>query len=64
MYKIDLIKNKRYKLCTCGVSKILPFCDNEHREHNEKNNTNYKSIKITPNSNISINVTSKKMEFK
>ena len=28
------------------MSKMLPFCDNSHRLLNEKNGTNYKSIKI------------------
>ena len=28
------------------MSKVLPFCDNSHRLFNEKNGTNYKSIKI------------------
>jgi len=60
MYKIDLKKNKRYKLCSCGVSKSLPFCDNEHRVFNVKNNTKFKSVKIIPNCDVTINVESKK----
>ncbi len=60
MYKIDLKKNKRYKLCACGVSKSLPFCDNEHRNYNKKNNTKFNSLKITPDCNVSVKMESKK----
>ena len=60
MYKIDLKKKKQYKLCTCGVSKSLPFCDDEHRNFNKKNNTEFKSLKITSDYNVSIKVESKK----
>ena len=44
--KVIMKAGRRYKLCTCGVSKILPLCDDSHRELNEKEGTNYKSIKI------------------
>ena len=60
MYKIDFKKNKRYKLCSCGISNSLPFCDNEHRGYNEKNSTNFKSIKITPDCDVVVKVESKK----
>ena len=39
MRKIKLYKGKKYSICSCGLSKILPFCDNEHRPYNEKNGT-------------------------
>ena len=36
----------KVKLCTCGHSKTLPYCDDSHREVNEKEGTSYKSLKI------------------
>ena len=60
MYKVELKKNKRYKLCSCGVSKSLPFCDNQHRKYNEINNTDYKSIKISSSNDIEIDLESSK----
>ena len=46
MKKIKLHKGRKYSICSCGTSKVLPFFDNSHRSYNEKNSTNYKSIKI------------------
>ena len=57
--EIKLKSGKRYKICSCGVSQTLPFCDNAHREFNTANNTEYKSLKITPDSDTMIEVTSK-----
>ena len=57
--KVIMKAGRRYKLCTCGESKILPFCDDSHRELNEKEGTNYKSIKIAPEEDATISVTSK-----
>ena len=56
--EIKLKAGKRYKICSCGLSQILPFCDNAHREFNAANNTEYKSVKITPDSDTIIEVTS------
>ena len=56
--EIKLKAGKRYKICTCGLSQTLPFCDNAHREFNAKNETEYKSIKITPDRDVVIQVTS------
>ena len=56
--EIKLKAGKRYKICSCGFSKTLPFCDNTHREFNAANNTEYKSVKITPDSDTIIEVTS------
>ena len=56
--EIKLKAGRRYRICSCGLSKTLPFCDNAHREFNAINNTEYKSIKITPNSDNIIEVTS------
>ena len=52
MKKIKLYKGKKYSICSCGLSKNIPFCDNEHREHNKKNGTNYKSVKIVTEEKI------------
>ena len=30
--KIELKKDKRYSICTCGLSNIMPYCDGNHRE--------------------------------
>ena len=57
--EIKLKAGKRYKICSCGLSQTLPYCDNAHREFNDKNKTEYKSVKITPDSNTIIEVTSK-----
>ena len=43
---IKLKKNIKCSICSCGVSKKLPYCDNSHRNYNKINNTNYKSLKI------------------
>ena len=40
------------------LSKTIPFCDNEHRNHNKKYATNYKSVKIIPAENVLIEVNS------
>ena len=45
--EIKLKTGKRYKICSCGLSQTLPFCDNAHRKFNSNNGTNYKSVKIT-----------------
>ena len=56
--KIKILTNKKYSICSCGLSKKLPFCDNTHREYNTENNSNYKSVKITSNKNIELDITS------
>ena len=64
MFEIKLEKNKKYKFCSCGVSKTLPFCDNKHRQLNSINNFEFKSIKITPKENITLSLESKKWLLK
>ena len=56
--KIKLKAGKKYNICSCGLSQTLPFCDNAHREFNAANNTEYKSVKITPDSDTIIEVAS------
>ena len=46
--KVKLFEGKRYSFCSCGLSKNLPYCDNAHRVYNEKQGTDYKSLKILP----------------
>ena len=56
--KIKLSKEKTYIICTFGLSKKLPLCDNNHRKTNKINNTNYKSVKITPRKDAIIDINS------
>jgi len=56
--EIKLKAGKKYSICSCGHSKSLPFCDNAHREFNAANDTEYKSMKITPEADTIIEVTS------
>ena len=58
MKKIKLKKQIKYSICTCGISKKMPFCDNSHRDYNSKNNTNYKSLEIIPDRDVEINISS------
>ena len=55
---MKLSKNMKYSFCTCGLSETLPICDHSLREYNLKNNTNYKSLKITPDSDVNVEVKS------
>ena len=57
---IKLKAGKKYSICSCGLSEALPFCDNTHRQFNAENGTDYKSVKITPDNDTTIIVTSSK----
>jgi len=56
--EINLKAGKKYSICSCGFSKILPYCDNAHREYNANNGTGYKSVKIILDKDTTIKVTS------
>ena len=56
---LELKAGKGYEFCTCGDSDSLPYCDNNHRELNEMKGTAYKSVKLFPESDITISVYSK-----
>ena len=60
--KIKLKAGKKYSICSCGFSNVLPFCDNTHREHNSAHKTEYKSVKISPEKDALIRVTSSRWE--
>lgn len=56
--KIKLEAGKKYSFCTCGKSKCLPFCDDEHKKLNEEEGTSYKSLKIIPKEDTEIEISS------
>ena len=58
MYKVLLKKNTKYSICSCGLSKVMPFCDNAHRLFNDESNSEFKSIKITPDKDVSVMLSS------
>ena len=58
MKTVTLHKGKKYSICSCGLSKALPFCNNAHREFNAKNGANYKSVKITPKETVKVELNS------
>ena len=55
---IKLKAGKKYSICSCGLSKSLPFCDNTHREFYAANGIEYKSVKITSEKDTIIELTS------
>ena len=52
--KIQLKGGRRYSFCTCGKSKVLPYCDGVHKELNERKGSNYKSFKLFPHSDAEV----------
>ena len=64
MKEIELQKDKKYSICCCGLSKTLPFCDHAHRYYNEKNGTNYKSVKIIADETVTVNMDSSTWNIK
>ena len=55
-YNIFLKKDVRKSICSCGMSNVMPYCDNAHRLFNENNNCSYKSIKLISNKDVSVSV--------
>tara|TARA_B100000686_G_C15812137_1_gene489479 strand:+ start:145 stop:354 length:210 start_codon:yes stop_codon:yes gene_type:complete len=55
--RIKIKKNVKYSICSCGYSKKIPYCDNQHRIYNQKNNMNYKSVKIYATEDTEIELT-------
>ena len=64
MKEIELQKDKKYSICSFGLSKTLPFCDHAHREYNEKNGANYKSVKIIADETVTVNMDSSTWNIK
>ena len=56
MKKIKVEKGRVYSVCSCGKSKVIPTCDNSHRECNEQKDTNYKSVKVWSKKNTELYV--------
>ncbi len=49
-FELKLEAGKSYKICTCGNSRIMPLCDNSHRNlSNYKDNPSLRSLKICSN---------------
>ena len=61
--EIILKEGKKYSICSCGLSDSLPFCDNTHRQFNAENGTDYKSVKITPDNDSLIEVSSNRWKL-
>ena len=57
--RIELKGGRKYKICTCGTSKDLPYCDDSHRVLNEEKGTSYKSLKIWPTEDTVLHLLSK-----
>ena len=53
---ISIQKNKKYSICSCGLSLKLPFCDNKHRDYNSKHSCSYKSVKLISESDVDIKI--------
>mgnify|MGYP001163790976 CR=1 FL=1 len=60
--EIKLKSEKKYSICSCGLSRSLPFCDNSHREFNANSGMEYKSVKITSTKDTTIKVTSSRWQ--
>jgi len=57
--KVELKAGQKCSICTCGTSKNLPFCDESHRNVNEEKGTSYKSLKIWPQEDITLELLSR-----
>ena len=52
--RVNLKAGKKYAICSCGHSKIMPYCDHSHRDLNEEKGTSYKSVKIYTETDIAV----------
>ena len=59
---IKLKAGKKYSICSCGLSEVLPFCDNTHRTLYAANGIDYKSVKIISEKDTDIEITSSRWE--
>jgi len=57
--KVVLKAGQKFSVCTCGHSKVLPLCDDTHKEINEEKGTSYRSLKIWPKEDITLDLFSK-----
>ena len=60
--EIKLIADKKYSICSCGLSGVLPFCYNTHRTFYAANSIEYKSVKIISEKDTDIEITSSRWE--
>tara|TARA_B100000214_G_C23967594_1_gene628535 strand:+ start:1961 stop:2173 length:213 start_codon:yes stop_codon:yes gene_type:complete len=43
---VKIKSNAKCSICTCGKSKSMTYFDNENRQYNKNNSSNYKSLKV------------------
>ena len=56
--EVEVKAGKKYSFCTCGQSKVKPYCDNSHKAYNEQTGSHYRSFKVFPDVDGIINVSS------
>jgi CDGSH-type Zn-finger protein len=56
--EVHLKAGKTYSWCTCGLSRVQPFCDSEHKklgyEENGELKLPFRSLKYTPEKDESV----------
>jgi len=62
--KVVLKAGQKCSICTCGHSKNLPYCDDSHKTVNEEKGTSYRSLKIWPQEDITLELLSKNWKDK
>ncbi len=45
---VQVVKEKTYSWCTCGLSETNPICDGAHKATDEIKALGFKSLKFTP----------------
>ena len=55
---IEAKKDRKYSICSCGLSSKMPYCDSSHRLYNKEHGTDYKSIKIHTEKNVKLRLSS------